>query len=613
MELLWNSLERCWCKKTNRNRKMISFGVKLDQRWEGCCKETCQVGGKGLGGWTGKWEKARKSGEPSYEASQAPLQERDRRCPLGGTCWSKHGEPSPWSKIHAQIGQEPGWWWSGSSCGGWAPCQFHHLLQQGCDKSRHEWHSHPCVNKSSSIACSRVDQMVCASMRLFWTMDLGLKWAWWAHQAMLLWSHPGRSCTRKICPLLFPVLHTHDVVRIRHEVVDFLWVTQLFEDFVVGHCPKQNGASLKDKLSLWQNEITEQSEQALQQVDPHRLDSIVLHFAGVDLLVGVFLCKGCAMGLCTHRDCWTRQQRVWPFMVIAKVGFSWSKGDWRLRCAQKNGALGGTRLRVHTTRLFLQLSIWSIWSWRACTPSKFACCLSKLCLAASTLTSHFLLWCLDLSRRSDKLSSSDVCRQQKGSGRPPAILQWHWIQDGLPSDGQRNTTEESPPPSNTQWKCTMVVPGQQPAHGHSWPKETASSCEKLKASNKDLEESFDRMIKCQLTSWCDGVTWMNCSHVSIFDSNARLILQQHQHLTKFMCFDLATMRTCHSCLPVKSGNFPIFPCQLNTCTGEWFVNDDHLNNFGIGLSQWSFVLLWKGMPNANFPVISFVFVLLQHF
>jgi len=42
---------------------------------------------------------------------------------------------------------------------------------------------------------------------------------------------------------------------------------------------------------------------------------------------------------------------------------------------------------------------------RVWMPSKLACCLLNLCLAAITLRSQFLLCCVDLSRRSDKLSS----------------------------------------------------------------------------------------------------------------------------------------------------------------------------------------------------------------
>jgi len=42
---------------------------------------------------------------------------------------------------------------------------------------------------------------------------------------------------------------------------------------------------------------------------------------------------------------------------------------------------------------------------RVCMPSKVACCLSNLCLATMTLSSQFFLYCVDLSRRSDKLSS----------------------------------------------------------------------------------------------------------------------------------------------------------------------------------------------------------------
>jgi len=48
----------------------------------------------------------------------------------------------------------------------------------------------------------------------------------------------------------------------------------------------------------------------------------------------------------------------------------------------------------------LELAMERVW-----LPSKLACCLSNLCLAAITLRSQFLLYCIDLSRRSDKLRS----------------------------------------------------------------------------------------------------------------------------------------------------------------------------------------------------------------
>jgi len=47
----------------------------------------------------------------------------------------------------------------------------------------------------------------------------------------------------------------------------------------------------------------------------------------------------------------------------------------------------------------LELAMERVWM-----PSKLACCLSNLCLAAMTLSSQFFLHCVDLSRRSDKLS-----------------------------------------------------------------------------------------------------------------------------------------------------------------------------------------------------------------
>jgi len=52
-------------------------------------------------------------------------------------------------------------------------------------------------------------------------------------------------------------------------------------------------------------------------------------------------------------------------------------------------------------------------------PSKFVCCLSHLCLAAMTLRSQFLLCCVDLSRRSDKLRSK-WCLSARDSARAPA-------------------------------------------------------------------------------------------------------------------------------------------------------------------------------------------------
>jgi len=52
-------------------------------------------------------------------------------------------------------------------------------------------------------------------------------------------------------------------------------------------------------------------------------------------------------------------------------------------------------------------------------PSKLACCLSNLCLAAITLRSQFLLCCADLSRRSDKLRWK-WCLSASDDARAPA-------------------------------------------------------------------------------------------------------------------------------------------------------------------------------------------------
>jgi len=52
-------------------------------------------------------------------------------------------------------------------------------------------------------------------------------------------------------------------------------------------------------------------------------------------------------------------------------------------------------------------------------PSKFDCCLSYLCLAAMTLRSQLLLYCVDLSRRSDKLRLK-WCLSARDSAQAPA-------------------------------------------------------------------------------------------------------------------------------------------------------------------------------------------------
>jgi len=62
----------------------------------------------------------------------------------------------------------------------------------------------------------------------------------------------------------------------------------------------------------------------------------------------------------------------------------------------------------------LELAMERVWM-----PSKFACCLSDLCLAAMTLRSQFLLCCVDWPRRSDKLSSK-WCLSARDRARAPA-------------------------------------------------------------------------------------------------------------------------------------------------------------------------------------------------
>jgi len=62
----------------------------------------------------------------------------------------------------------------------------------------------------------------------------------------------------------------------------------------------------------------------------------------------------------------------------------------------------------------LELATERVW-----VPSKFACCLSNLCLAATTLRSQFRLHCGDLSRRSDKLRSK-WCLSARDRARAPA-------------------------------------------------------------------------------------------------------------------------------------------------------------------------------------------------
>jgi len=59
---------------------------------------------------------------------------------------------------------------------------------------------------------------------------------------------------------------------------------------------------------------------------------------------------------------------------------------------------------------------------RVLMPSKLACCLSKLCLAAMTLSFKFLLHWVDLSGRLDKFKSK-WCLSARDRAQAPAILQ----------------------------------------------------------------------------------------------------------------------------------------------------------------------------------------------
>jgi len=61
----------------------------------------------------------------------------------------------------------------------------------------------------------------------------------------------------------------------------------------------------------------------------------------------------------------------------------------------------------------LELATERVWM-----PSKLACCLSNLCMAAATFGSRLLLCCIDLSRRHDKLSSK-WCLSARDRARAP--------------------------------------------------------------------------------------------------------------------------------------------------------------------------------------------------
>jgi len=88
---------------------------------------------------------------------------------------------------------------------------------------------------------------------------------------------------------------------------------------------------------------------------------------------------------------------------------SFGPGELGTGMCPRDGALGRIRLRgfvIHEARPVVIHLISLEWATeRVCMPSKLACCLSDLCLAAMTLRSKFLLCCVDMSRRSDKLRS----------------------------------------------------------------------------------------------------------------------------------------------------------------------------------------------------------------
>jgi len=108
------------------------------------------------------------------------------------------------------------------------------------------------------------------------------------------------SCMRKVCEL-FPVLHSHDIVRVWDEIVGHgaahnHWKVVLL--VVVRNKVSQAG----EKSSGCERMRVQSKEQCVpQRVDPHHGESIVLHFAGVDLsscgssfdrFIGG-LCRGC--------------------------------------------------------------------------------------------------------------------------------------------------------------------------------------------------------------------------------------------------------------------------------------------------------------------------------
>jgi len=73
----------------------------------------------------------------------------------------------------------------------------------------------------------------------------------------------------------------------------------------------------------------------------------------------MFLLEDFVVGCCQKQTC----LRWKPRLSSAEENASFVQINKGLRCAQKDGALGRIRSRVHTRRLFLQQSIWSIWIW----------------------------------------------------------------------------------------------------------------------------------------------------------------------------------------------------------------------------------------------------------
>jgi len=124
---------------------------------------------------------------------------------------------------------------------------------------------------------------------------------------------------------------------------------------------------------------------------------------GLVYLVGVFWIDTLevfakVVGFCVHRGCWKRHQRAWPFRFNYNGIFSCRKTSlvlvrWGLRWAQWVRALEEMRMRAN------RALVWCITSFHPLDPFGVGCgetlfavkVSSCLCLAASTLSSQFLL------------------------------------------------------------------------------------------------------------------------------------------------------------------------------------------------------------------------------